>query len=188
VHPRPRRASQKGMSSECSWSGSPGRVFLPRKAMPSCWRARREHDTSPPGSVGDLGRRRADVPASRNQNQEQANLGDTILRGAQLQPLESVDDRVKVSSDRRMSPDLPRCTVNLIGGELDVDEPRLRTNGTLQSPHHCSIGYHPCHTNDLAMKAYPCKRNQEHKQEQEMQSNKLGYVVGSHKPMNDDTV
>jgi hypothetical protein len=27
--------------------------------------------------------------------------------------------------DRRMSPDLPRGTVNLIGGELDVDDPRL---------------------------------------------------------------
>jgi hypothetical protein len=33
-------------------------------------------------------------------------------------------------TDRRMSPDLPRGTVNLIGGELDVNEPRLRTNGT----------------------------------------------------------
>jgi hypothetical protein len=27
--------------------------------------------------------------------------------------------------DRRLSLDLPRCTVNLIGGELDVDDPRL---------------------------------------------------------------
>jgi hypothetical protein len=30
---------------------------------------------------------------------------------------------------------------------------------------------------DLSMKAYPCKHNQEHKQEQEMQSNKLGYEM-----------
>jgi hypothetical protein len=33
--------------------------------------------------------------------------------------------------DRRMSPDVLRGTVNLIGGELDVDEPRLQTNRTL---------------------------------------------------------
>jgi hypothetical protein len=72
-----------------------------------------------------------------------------------------------------MSPDLPRGTVNLIGGELDVDDPRLRTNRTSQSLHHYSIGYPPCHMNDLATKAYPCKRNQEHKQEQEMQTNNL---------------
>jgi hypothetical protein len=77
-----------------------------------------------------------------------------------------------------MSPNLPRGTVNLIGGELDVDEPRLRMNRTSQSLHHCSIGYHPYHIDDLAMKGYPCKRNQEHKQEQEMQSNKLGYEMG----------
>jgi hypothetical protein len=42
--------------------------------------------------------------------------------------------------------------------------------------------------NDLAMKAYSCKRNQEHKQEQQMQSNTLDYEVKSHKPMNGDTV
>jgi hypothetical protein len=90
--------------------------------------------------------------------------------------------------DRRLSSDPPRGTVNLIGRELDVDDPRLRTNRTSQSLHHCSVGYHPCHTNDLATKAYPCKRNQEHKQEQEMQSNRLDYEVESHKPMNDDTV
>jgi hypothetical protein len=59
---------------------------------------------------------------------------------------------------------------------------------TSQSLHHCSIGYHPCHMDELSTKAYPCKHNQEHKQEQEMQSNKLGYEMGSHKPMNGDTV
>jgi hypothetical protein len=73
-----------------------------------------------------------------------------------------------IKSDRRLNPDLLRGTVNLIGGELDVDDPRLRRNRTPQSLHHCSVDYHPCHINDLAMKAYPCKRNQEHKQEQEM--------------------
>jgi hypothetical protein len=35
---------------------------------------------------------------------------------------------------------------------------------------------------------YPYKRNQEHKQEQEMQSNKHGYKMGSHKPVNGDTI
>jgi hypothetical protein len=72
--------------------------------------------------------------------------------------------RATASTDRRMSPDLQRGMVNLIGGELDVDKPRVRTNGTSQSLHHCSVGYYPCHTDDLAMKAYPYKHNQEHKQ------------------------
>jgi hypothetical protein len=97
-----------------------------------------------------------------------------------------VDYRIPL--DRRLSPDFPRGTVNLIGRELDVDDPRLRTNRTPQSLHHCSVGYHPCHMNDLAMKAYPYKRNQEHKQEQEMQSSRLDYEMGSHKPMNGDPV
>jgi hypothetical protein len=92
----------------------------------------------------------------------------------------------KKNFDRRLNPNLSRVTVNLIGGELDVDDPRLRTNRT--PLHHCSVGYHPCHTNGLPMKAYPCKRNQEHKQEQEMQSNRLDYEVESHKPMNGNTV
>jgi hypothetical protein len=94
---------------------------------------------------------------------------------------------LSTGSDRRMSPDLPRGTVNLIGGQLNVNEPRLQMIGTSQSLHHCSVGYHPCHTDDFTTKAYPCKRNQEHKQEQEMQSKKLGYKMGSHKPMNGDT-
>jgi hypothetical protein len=34
------------------------------------------------------------------------------------------------------------------------------------------------------MKAYPCKRNQEHKQEQEeCNQNCVDYEMGSHKPM-----
>jgi hypothetical protein len=39
------------------------------------------------------------------------------------------------------------------------------------------------------MKAYPCKRNQEHKQEQEEHNqNCIDHEVGSHKPMNSNTV
>jgi hypothetical protein len=41
---------------------------------------------------------------------------------------------------------------------------------------------------DLAMVAYPCKRNKKHRQEQDMQSNRLDYEMESHKPMNGDTV
>jgi hypothetical protein len=74
-------------------------------------------------------------------------------------PIDPTDEVDKEKSDRRLSPDLPRGKVNLIGGELDVDDPRLRMNRTLQSLHHCSVGYHPCYTNDLATKAYPYKRN-----------------------------
>jgi hypothetical protein len=52
-----------------------------------------------------------------------------------------------------------------------------------------SIGYHPCHTSDLTTKDYPYKRNQEHKQEQEEHNqNCTDYELGSHKPMNDDTI
>jgi hypothetical protein len=37
------------------------------------------------------------------------------------------------------------------------------------------------------MKAYPCKRNQEHKQEHEVRNqNCIDHEVGSHKPMNDE--
>jgi hypothetical protein len=37
------------------------------------------------------------------------------------------------------------------------------------------------------MKAYPCKRNQEHKQEQvERNQNCVDYELGSHKLMNDE--
>jgi hypothetical protein len=38
----------------------------------------------------------------------------------------------------------------------------------------------------LATKAYPCKRNQEHKEERkEHNQNCIDYKLGSHKPMND---
>jgi hypothetical protein len=43
--------------------------------------------------------------------------------------------------------------------------------------------------NDLATKAYPYKCNQEHKQEQEEHNqNCIDHEMGSHKPMNGDTV
>jgi hypothetical protein len=42
---------------------------------------------------------------------------------------------------------------------------------------------------DISTKVYPCKRYQEHKQEQEeCNQNCIDYEVGSHKPMNNDTV
>jgi hypothetical protein len=41
-----------------------------------------------------------------------------------------------------------------------------RMNKPLQSFHHDSVGYQSVHTQiDLAKKAYPYKRNREHKQE-----------------------
>jgi hypothetical protein len=49
---------------------------------------------------------------------------------------------------------------NLIEWSLNVDDSRLRANGLVQSLHHYSVGYHSFHTSDLAMKAYPCKHNQ----------------------------
>ena len=52
-----------------------------------------------------------------------------------------------------------------------------------------SVGYHLLHTSDLATKAYPCKRNQEHKEDQEERNqNCIDHEVGSHKTINDDTV
>jgi hypothetical protein len=42
---------------------------------------------------------------------------------------------------------------------------------------------------DLATKAYPCKHNQEYKQEQEeCNQNYIDHEVDPHKLMNDDTV
>ena len=57
--------------------------------------------------------------------------------------------------------------ITWLGEDFDVDDPRLRANESSQSLHHYSVGYHPWHTSDLATKAYPYKRNQEHKQEHE---------------------
>jgi hypothetical protein len=89
----------------------------------------------------------------------------------------------------RTGPDFPWGTITWLGGDLDVDDPRLRANYFSQSLHHFPVGYHPWHTSDLATKAYPCKRNQEHKQEQEDRNqNYVDHEVEFHKPMNDDTV
>jgi hypothetical protein len=55
-----------------------------------------------------------------------------------------------------------RVSIIWLGGDFDVDDPRLQANVSLQSLHRCSID-HPCHTSDLASKTYPCKCNQEHK-------------------------
>jgi hypothetical protein len=69
--------------------------------------------------------------------------------------------------------------ITWLGGDLDVDDPRLRANGSSQSLHHYSVGYHPWHTSDLATKAYTYKRNQEHKQEQvECNQNCVDYELG----------
>ena len=56
--------------------------------------------------------------------------------------------------------------ITWLSGDLDVNDSRLRANEFSQSLHHSFIGYHLLHTSDLTKKAYPCKRNQEHKQEQ----------------------
>ena len=55
-----------------------------------------------------------------------------------------------------------------IGGDLDVDdEGSEQRPEPLQSLHHGSVGYQPVRTRiGLAKKAYPCKCNREHEQEQ----------------------
>jgi hypothetical protein len=80
-------------------------------------------------------------------------------------------------------------TITWLGGDLDVDDLRLQAYGFSNSLHHCLVGYHPWHRSDLTTKAYPRKRNQEHKQEQEEHNKKcIDHEVGFHKPMNDDSV
>jgi hypothetical protein len=67
-----------------------------------------------------------------------------------------------------MSPDLPRGTGKLIGGDLDVDDEGSEQHRfkSVQSLHHGSIGYQPMHTRiGLAKKAMPLEANREHKQE-----------------------
>jgi hypothetical protein len=73
--------------------------------------------------------------------------------------------------------------------DLDVDDPRLRANISSQSLHRCSIGYHPWHMSNLATKVYPCKHNQDYKQEQEeCNQNCINHKVEPYKSMNNDTV
>jgi hypothetical protein len=67
-----------------------------------------------------------------------------------------------------MSPDLPRGTSKLIGGDLDVDYERSeqRQFEPMQSLHHSSVGCQPVHTRiGLTKKAMSLQANQEHKQE-----------------------
>jgi hypothetical protein len=78
--------------------------------------------------------------------------------------------------DERLVPDLPRGRGRSIDEDLDVgEEGSEQTIVTLQSLHHDSDGYQHARTRvGLTKKAYPCKCNQEHKQEQErMQLNLL---------------
>jgi hypothetical protein len=50
--------------------------------------------------------------------------------------------------DSRMTPDLPRGTGKLIGGDLDVDDEGSEQHRfkSVQSLHHDSVGYQPVHT------------------------------------------
>jgi hypothetical protein len=67
----------------------------------------------------------------------------------------------------------------VLGGARHTDPASDRKTRTLQSQHHKSSGYQPClHPVDLTMKANPCLRNEERKQELErMQLNGLGQTV-----------
>jgi hypothetical protein len=67
-----------------------------------------------------------------------------------------------------MSPDLPRGTGKLIGGDLDVDDEgsEQRRFELVQSIHHGSVGYQPMHTRiGLTKKPMSLQANQEYKQE-----------------------
>jgi hypothetical protein len=69
-----------------------------------------------------------------------------------------------------MSPDLPRGTGKLIGGDLDIDDEgsEQRRFKPVQSLNHGSVGYQPVRTRiSLAKKAMSLQVNREHKQEQE---------------------
>jgi hypothetical protein len=67
--------------------------------------------------------------------------------------------------DKGLVPNLPRGRGRSIGGNLDVDEEGSKQMIiTFKSLHHGSVGHqHVCKRVGLAKKAYPCKRNQEHK-------------------------
>jgi hypothetical protein len=77
-------------------------------------------------------------------------------------------DLAFVTGDERLGLNLSRGRGRSIGGDLDVDEEGFKqTIVTLQSLHYGSVGYQHVLTRvDLPKKAYPCKCNQEHKQEQ----------------------
>jgi hypothetical protein len=85
--------------------------------------------------------------------------------------------------------DLPWDRIAWLGGDLNVDDSRFWANGSSQTLQDCSVVYHPWHTSDFAGKAYPCKHNQEHKQEQEeCNQDYVDYELGSHKLMNNNIV
>jgi hypothetical protein len=66
-----------------------------------------------------------------------------------------------------MSPDLPRGTGKLIGGELDIngEGSEQRRFKLIQSLHHGSVGYQPVHTRiGITKKAMSLQANQEHEQ------------------------
>jgi hypothetical protein len=75
---------------------------------------------------------------------------------------------MRIRTDSRMSPDLPRGTGKSICGDLDVDDEgsEQRRFEPVQSPHHGSVGYQPVHTQiGLTKKAMFLQANREHKQE-----------------------
>jgi hypothetical protein len=73
----------------------------------------------------------------------------------------------KANVDERLSPDLSRGRGKSIGGDLNIDEEGSdQMIKILHSLHRGSIGNeHACTRVGLTKKTYPCKRNQEHKQE-----------------------
>jgi hypothetical protein len=83
-----------------------------------------------------------------------------------------------------MSPDLPRGTGKLIGGDLDVDDEgseQCRFE-PVQSLHHGFVGYQPLRTRIvLAKKAMSLQANQEHKQEQERTISNCRWMISSQK-------
>jgi hypothetical protein len=87
--------------------------------------------------------------------------------------------------DERLVPDLLRGKGRPIGVLDDGEEGSEQTIVTLQSVHHDSVGYQHVHTQVyLTKKAYPCKYNREHQQEQEriqlnLQMNVLALECGA---------
>jgi hypothetical protein len=75
-----------------------------------------------------------------------------------------------IQYDSRISPDLPRGTNKLIGGDFDVDDEGFeqRRFEPVQLLHHGFIDYQSVRTRiGLAKKAMSLQANREHKQEQE---------------------
>jgi hypothetical protein len=97
--------------------------------------------------------------------------------------------------DERLVSDLLRGRGKSIDEDLDVGEEGFKqTIVTLQSLHHSSDGYQHTRTRvGLAKKAYPCKCNWEHKQEQERMQlyllmNEYIMNVGLYKSSSSETI